>query len=246
MKRKTFTFYSDWKEILKFYPNDLKVELYEAIVEYASTGILPNLSKEASLIFPFLKKYLDEDLCSYQAIVQRNKENGKKGGRKPKKTQKTQVNPENPVGLSETQKTQRNPNKPNETQITHKTQVVFEEEKERSKEKEEYNKKEVVITTSKKDESEVNESLINFGNEIMQMQNQNWREVMSKKFKIVDFEKATEDYKDWLIGTTLCFQANTLEDYKRIFCYNASKFLSDKALFNKPNEPLVINGVEYS
>lgn len=49
----------------------------------------------------------------YQKQVERNRENGKKGGR-PKKATETQDNPENPVGLEKTQKSQINKNKEKE------------------------------------------------------------------------------------------------------------------------------------
>ena len=107
-------------------------------------------------------------------------------------------------------------------------------------------KKRDVITSPKKDELSAESNLQKYADEIMRVENQNWRDVMSKKFKIEDFARATQDYRDWLIGTTFCFQANSLEDYKRIFCYNANKFLSDDALKQKPIQPVVINGIEYS
>lgn len=45
---------------------------------------------------------------NYHKVVERNRENGKRGGR-PTKPNGTQDNPNNPVGLLETQKTQVNP-----------------------------------------------------------------------------------------------------------------------------------------
>ena len=56
-------------------------------------------------IWTFIKSQLDKFGDNYnQKVVNRNRENGKKGGR-PKKPNTTQRNPENPVGKKETQKT---------------------------------------------------------------------------------------------------------------------------------------------
>lgn len=62
-------------------------------------------------MFSVLKVDVDCVLETYNSICERNKANGKKGGR-PKKVAETQNNPNNPVGFLETQKTQTNPKKP--------------------------------------------------------------------------------------------------------------------------------------
>ena len=54
------------------------------------------------MAFNFLKSSIDDSFEDFDRIADRNRENGRKGGR-PKK------NPENPVGFTETQKTQTNP-----------------------------------------------------------------------------------------------------------------------------------------
>ena len=94
-ERKTFVFHSEWKEAIKGFPAPLKIELYEAIVDYAM-GNEVNLSPTAVLIFEFIKVKMDADINKYNAVTERNRENGAKGGRKPKETQPNPKNPTEP------------------------------------------------------------------------------------------------------------------------------------------------------
>ena len=77
------------------------------------------------------KRDFDNMIENYQQKVEKNRENGKKGGRPPK----TQNNPKNPDGYLETQKTQMVLEKPTETQ--HNPENLKESEKESEKDKEE-------------------------------------------------------------------------------------------------------------
>lgn len=102
--RKAFVFYKEWKEAIKDLPDDIRLEIYESIIEYAATGDIQGLKPMAKVAFNFIKADIDRDIEKYVSMAERNKSNGNKGGRP-----KTQNNPENPVGFSETQ---NNPSKP--------------------------------------------------------------------------------------------------------------------------------------
>lgn len=93
--KESFVFFKSWKDAINGLPPDVRLEIYEAVVEYGTLGNVPDLKPMAAIAFNFIKNDLDRSAEKYAKIVERNKTNGKKGGR-PK-------NPENPVGFSETQ-----------------------------------------------------------------------------------------------------------------------------------------------
>ena len=117
-----------------------KGEVLDAIMRYGFDGEeYSGDSVVVAMIFDLTKPYIDENNKRYDAVVERNRNNGKKGGRpkstknpeKPNKTQKNPVgyfgNPEkpnktqkNPVGYfgnpEKPNKTQKNPDEPRRTQ----------------------------------------------------------------------------------------------------------------------------------
>ena len=102
-------FYASWKEAIKGLPDAVRLEVYEAAIDFAMTGEAPELSAMAAMVFPFIRQDIERDSESYEKICERNRANGAKGGRPKKK------NPKNPMGIMETQ---GNPDKPKKTQIT--------------------------------------------------------------------------------------------------------------------------------
>ena len=117
-----------------------KGEVLDAIMRYGFDGEeYSGDSVVVAMIFDLTKPYIDENNKRYDAVVERNRNNGKKGGRpkyiknpeKPRETQRNPVgyfgNPEkpretqrNPVGYfgnpEKPNKTQTNPDEPRETQ----------------------------------------------------------------------------------------------------------------------------------
>ena len=104
MGKKSFVFYKEWKEAIEDLPDDIRLEIYESIIEYATTGNLQGLKPMAKVAFNFIKTSIDRDTEKYVSIVNRNRGNGNLGGR-PRKTQR---NPKNPVGYLETQRNPKN------------------------------------------------------------------------------------------------------------------------------------------
>lgn len=117
MNRKSFVFYKEWMEAISDLPDDIRLEIYESIIVYATTGNFQGLKPMAKVAFNFIKTDLDRDSEKYMSTTERNRINGKSGGR-PRKNQenqenpdgfsKTQNNPENPVGYLETQGNPKN------------------------------------------------------------------------------------------------------------------------------------------
>lgn len=104
-----------------------KGEVLDAIMRYGFDGEeYSGDSVVVAMIFDLTKPYIDENNKRYDAVVERNRNNGKKGGRpksiknpeKPRETQKNPVgyfgNPEKP---NKPRRTQTNPEKPRRTLI---------------------------------------------------------------------------------------------------------------------------------
>lgn len=106
MERNSFIFYKGWREAIKDLPDDVRLEIYESIIEYATTGNLRGLKPMASIAFNFIKIDIDRDTEKYMSTVERNRNNGSKGGRPKSENPSELKEPTKPSGLS------GNPRKP--------------------------------------------------------------------------------------------------------------------------------------
>lgn len=100
----------DWIEQTAALEDDERGRLFVAILEYARSGIIPEMKGRESILFPVFKSQIDRDA---ETSVKQS-ENGKKGGRP---------------------KTKSNQTKPNETSEKPTKANKEEEEKEKDKEK---------------------------------------------------------------------------------------------------------------
>ena len=71
MERNSFIFYKGWREAIKDLPDDVRLEIYESIIEYATTGNLRGLKPMANIAFNFIVCIL---ICiifwfNYNAII---------------------------------------------------------------------------------------------------------------------------------------------------------------------------------
>lgn len=95
-------------------------ELMFALIDYQETGEVPDLPKGSALAmcFSFIKARMDKDNSKYEEKCERNRSNGKKGGRPTKETDnpETEENPNKPNGFSENRtvisETEENPTEP--------------------------------------------------------------------------------------------------------------------------------------
>lgn len=95
-KRNSFVMYTEYKEHLKLLTPEQLGTLIFALFEYAENGTEISTDNPVEKIaFSFIRAQMDRDNEKYLKICERNRENGKGGGR-PKK---------NPVGFLETEKT---------------------------------------------------------------------------------------------------------------------------------------------
>lgn len=79
VKKKSFIFNVEWQEILLSYPSEVRLEVYDAIIEYVATGTLSELKPMAKMAFSFIKKEIDYNTNKYNDIVAKRSEAGKKG-----------------------------------------------------------------------------------------------------------------------------------------------------------------------
>ena len=116
----SFVFYTEYREHLSMLPPEQVGELMFALMDYQETGEVPDLPKGSALAmcFSFIKKRMDKDNSKYEERCERNRFNGKKGGRPTKETDnsETEENPNKPNGFSENRtvisETEENPTEP--------------------------------------------------------------------------------------------------------------------------------------
>ena len=101
-RKTTFLANYRWQTVLKNYPPEIRLAVYDAMFEYAVTGEIPEMDKESKMAFLFIKAELDENQTRYEEIVETNRENGKRGGApkgnqnaKKKETTETSENNQN-------------------------------------------------------------------------------------------------------------------------------------------------------
>lgn len=103
----SFILYTSHYETLGLLSLEEKGILLDAIFHYHINGVEPTINSIAvKIAFSFLKQQFDRDIAKYQAVIDRNKANGSKGGR-PRK----EVNPNNPLGLMGKTQNQDEPKK---------------------------------------------------------------------------------------------------------------------------------------
>lgn len=103
MKNKnSIIFLKDWAILIQSMPADKQLIFWDLFMNYDHDLECNDLVIKP--IWNFIKVQLQNMDKKYnESVVERNRKNGAKGGRKP--TQETQTNPKNPVGYFVTQKT---------------------------------------------------------------------------------------------------------------------------------------------
>lgn len=77
--KRSFIFNIEWQEVLMEYPTEVRLEVYDAIIEYAASGTLSELKPLAKMAFSFIKKEIDSNNAKYDETVKKRSEAGKKG-----------------------------------------------------------------------------------------------------------------------------------------------------------------------
>lgn len=85
MKRDSFVFYTSFSDAISELEPMQQLAVYNAIVQYASTGVMPELSGVPKAIMTLIKPQIDANSRRYEN-GHKGAEHGKKGGRPRKKT----------------------------------------------------------------------------------------------------------------------------------------------------------------
>lgn len=79
MNRESFTFRKEWKSAIAELSPDERLEVYEAVIDYATTGIKPNgMSDASSLAFRFIAADIDQDVQKYTETAKKRSAAGRK------------------------------------------------------------------------------------------------------------------------------------------------------------------------
>lgn len=113
MSKEKFSFYRDWQLSLKTLPDEQKLELYNAIVDYGLDGIESAVSPIVSMAMNFIKAQIDRNDEKIKQRTEQLRENGKLGGR----PRKNQMVSEKPNGFYQNQENQKVFEKPNALNI---------------------------------------------------------------------------------------------------------------------------------
>ncbi len=109
------------KDKLKYLSMEQRGELLTALFDYAAGGAIPEVNGIVGFAFEIFREDIDSSLEHYKETCEKNRENGRKGGR-PKKNPTVSEKTE---WFSEGQN--KNPTKPKETQKTEERRVRSEE-----------------------------------------------------------------------------------------------------------------------
>ena len=101
--KQSMIFYASWKEAIKGLPDGVRLEVYEAAVDFAMTGNVPELSAMAAMVFPFIRQDIERDRESYDKLCEMRRKIGKLGGA-PKGNQNARKNNQNNQAVEKTTK----------------------------------------------------------------------------------------------------------------------------------------------
>ena len=76
--KKSFIFNIEWHEVLKDYPAEVRLEVYEAIIRYCSSGTLSEMKPLAKMAFAFIKREIDYNENRYQETIEARRAAGRK------------------------------------------------------------------------------------------------------------------------------------------------------------------------
>lgn len=111
MKEQAFLFYQRWREQMKRLPDNERLQIYDAICDYAFEKKESNLAYYLESILDNIRLTINENSAKQQAFIESRKANGSKGGR-PRKSIETEQNLQKPSGfLGNLQKANKTNNK---------------------------------------------------------------------------------------------------------------------------------------
>ena len=78
--RESFVFHKDWYYAIKKRSPQLRIEIYDAIMEKVFEGTQKELSEVASVVMDLISPQIDRDTARWLDIKAKRRESGKQGG----------------------------------------------------------------------------------------------------------------------------------------------------------------------
>ncbi len=82
MDRESFIFHKEWMDAIEGLPDEVRLEIYEAIIRYGTSGILSDLKPMAKIALNFVKSRMDSDFERFIDTCEKRREYGRLGGLK--------------------------------------------------------------------------------------------------------------------------------------------------------------------
>lgn len=79
-KEHGFLLYTDYADLIRDLPDDKKGVLFQAIMDYARDGVVPELDSVTEVYFKFMTAQINRDKERYDEICKKRAEAGRKGG----------------------------------------------------------------------------------------------------------------------------------------------------------------------
>lgn len=204
MKKSTFIFHTEWQEVLTDCSPEVRLEVYDAIIEYAKSGTLSDLKPVAKIAFSFIKKMIDEDNMKAAELRKKRSEGGKKGMANRYNSVITQPNSVNSLNLVITQ-----PNK--ETPSKEKSPTP---PKEYTPKESDNNINNSSLRTREEIELEKFDSLLQ---EVVEGKHQIWEDQMCKKHGIDNVIDYLPSFRNHVIANAKMNSVNDINGFKRYF-----------------------------
>lgn len=129
MAKESFVLYKSMYDPIKDLSPEHKGEFLDAIFLYQIEGVEPDKSSPIYMAFLFFKNQFKLDDKKYEKVVERNKNNGNKGGRPTADKKEEKENPKNPVGLNKPKKADNDNVNGNDTENVNDKKNTLEERK---------------------------------------------------------------------------------------------------------------------
>lgn len=75
-----FLFNCRWRAAVRDLAPELRLEIYEAVMDYAQSGVVPEMSDVAMVAFSFIRQDIDRQRDNYEEVCRKRQAGGRKGG----------------------------------------------------------------------------------------------------------------------------------------------------------------------
>jgi hypothetical protein len=91
MGEKTFTFKISWHKVLTNYSPEIRLKVYDSIVEYVESGEMPEIDEPTKMAFLFIKNDIDEEIRKKNEISEKRREAAMRSVEKRRKQKESKL-----------------------------------------------------------------------------------------------------------------------------------------------------------